>query len=107
MPLGNNIFFSSLALDQAYLHPGGTVAVNNNIEVSAEPPVVLDDVWCRWLGTIQADKFRQSGLFITAQRPVPVVGAHVPGRLEQPVRLFHFCLLLQGCAFSPGGMMVG
>lgn len=106
MPFPNDIFFSCLALDEAYLHPDGTVEVDNELRVSAQPPVQLDEAWVTWLGTIQADKFRRGGLFITAQRRIPRIGALLPDDLEQKVRLFHFCLLLNGCAFSPGGLMV-
>jgi hypothetical protein len=106
MPFRDNAAFSCLALDDAYLHPGGTITVDGELQVSDSPPVDLDGTWVKWLGTIQADKFRESGLVITAQRTIPRFEVVIPGQLEQRVHLLHFCLLLQGCAFGGGGLMV-
>ena len=107
MPFANNVAFCCLALDEAHLHPGGSVRVDDELQVSAAPPVDLDETWVRWLGTIKARAFRGSGLVLTAQRPIPRFEVVVPYELEQRVRLLHLCLLLQGCAFAPGGLMVG
>lgn len=107
MPFANNVAFCCLALDEAHLHPGGSVRVDDELQVSAARPVDLDETWVRWLGTIQARAFRGSGLVLTAQRPIPRFEVVVPDELEQRVRLLHLCLLLQGCAFAPGGLMVG
>src|ERR1700721_4517104 len=64
MPFPDDIFFSCLGLDEAYLYPNGVARVNHEISVSAQPPVQLDEAWVRALGTIQAEKFGESGLFI-------------------------------------------
>jgi hypothetical protein len=106
VPLPNDILFSCLALDDAYLHPAGTIEAAEGLQISSTPPVELDDVWVRWLGTIQAEKFRRSGLFVTAQRRIPFFDERVD-ELDLKARLFHCCLLLEGCAHSAGGLMVG
>jgi hypothetical protein len=106
MPFRDNVAFSCLALDDADLHAGGAIPVDRELQVSSSPPVDLDGAWVQWLGTIQADRFRDSGLVITAQRAIPPIGNVIPSQLEERVHLLHFCLLLQGCAFGGGGLMV-
>jgi hypothetical protein len=106
LPFRNNAAFSCLAIEGADLHPGGTIPVDGELQVSDSPPVDLDGAWEQWLGTIQAANFRESGLVITAQRDIPRLQAVVPSQLEHRAHLFHFCLLLQGCAYGGGGLMV-
>jgi len=106
MALREDVSFSCLALDEAYLYPGGTVAVSEETEVSAATPVALDEGWKTFLGSIQADKFERSGLFITTQRAIPRFGREAHTESQQTAHLFHYCLLLQGCAFSPSGQIV-
>ena len=108
MPFQDNIAFSCLALDGPYLRSAGDVTVEDEATVSGRIPVELDETWEKWLGTIQARKFRDSGLVVIAQRQVPPLEneGHVIRQLDLKVRSVHYCLLLQGCAFSDGGLHV-
>jgi len=106
MAFRDNVAFSCLALDDAHLHPDGAIDIDHELQVSDSPPVDLDGTWVTWLGTVQAEKFRESGLVITAQRAIPRLGAVDPSELEHRAHLLHFCLLLQGCAFGGRGLMV-
>jgi hypothetical protein len=108
MPFRPNALFSCLALDDAHLDREGTVAIDDEIQISSRPPVQLDATWEKWLGTIQAHKFRESGLVITGQRVLNRIEddeSRMRNQLNQKVHLFHFCLLLQGCAFGSGGIV--
>src|SRR5690242_3708264 len=108
MPFPDNVMFCCLALDGPHLNHPDPVALADNLEVSAAAPVELDEFWQRQLGLIEAQKFRQSQLVITAQahiEPLANEGRNQE-RMERTVRMLHYCLLLQGCAYTDGALMV-
>ena len=70
----------------------------------------LEPHWVEWLGTIQANSFRESTLFITAiVDPLAVDRGDIPipQSLDNRVRLFHHILVLLGCGYNDAMLMVG
>jgi hypothetical protein len=108
MPLPNDIVFTCLALSGPDFH-GDPFEIEPGLSVRPSPPVELDNVWQTWLGTIQTRAFRESGLVITSQTPVRLADeiGYAAEETEKNVRLAHYCLLLQGCAYTDGALMVG
>jgi hypothetical protein len=63
-----------------------------------------------WLGTLQANSFRASTLFITSVvtgRGTDTAGLPAPEFLDRRVRLFHHALVLLGCGYNNEVLMVG
>lgn len=70
----------------------------------------LEPHWVEWLGTLQADSFRDSTLFITAIVDPLIVDTGtvpVPQSLDNRVRLFHHVLVMLGCGYNDAMLMVG
>ncbi|HWE84594.1 MAG TPA: hypothetical protein VG267_06595 [Terracidiphilus sp.] len=70
----------------------------------------LEPHWIEWLGTIQANSFRESSLFITAviqSLGSDTNGLPLPQFLDNRVRLFHHALVLLGCGYNDAVLMVG
>jgi hypothetical protein len=69
----------------------------------------LQPHWIEWLGTIQADAFRNSSLYITAVRQSRQESGDIPAHeaLDKRVRLLHFALTLLGCGNNTHVLMVG
>jgi hypothetical protein len=69
----------------------------------------LEQHWIQWLGTIQADSFRESSLFITAilESSHDAMELPLPQLLDNRVRLFHHALVLLGCGYNNAVLMVG
>jgi hypothetical protein len=86
--------------DEAVL-PGLTVS-------SSTTHVQLDDIWERWLGTLQTESFKKSSLVIIAEQNSfhATASEPAPGRLERRVRLFHYALILGGCGYNSSTLMV-
>lgn len=84
------------------LLPGSTIS-------NSQAPLDLDDTWANWLGTLQAEAFKGSSLFITAQTQHRFAGADETARvnLERRVRLLHDALVLEGCGYNSGVLMIG
>lgn len=69
----------------------------------------LEPHWVEWLGSIQANSFSDSSLYITA-----VLQSHhnvenqLPNQfLDTRVRLLHYTLVLLGCGYNDAVLMVG
>lgn len=81
--------------------PGLTVS-NSQTAFELEPH------WVEWLGSIQANAFRESTLYITSvsqsrdgeNRPIHEV-------LDERVRMFHQALVLLGCGYNDAVLMIG
>jgi hypothetical protein len=69
----------------------------------------LEQHWVEWLGTIQANSFRESSLFITAFLDSRPHTGELPTHqfLDNRVRLFHHALVLLGCGYNNEVLMVG
>lgn len=111
MPFPDNVAFCCYALNGPYLVSHEPVQVMDGLSVSRNPgPVDLDDTWIRWLGTLQAETFRESDLIITAQSVRRDAYSHLGAReissLEDRVRLFHWALVLLGCGYNSAALMV-
>jgi hypothetical protein len=92
-----------MQVEQEYaLLPGITVS---NVLKGFE----LEPHWVEWLGTLQAESFKKSTLFITAVRTQPNVVWSGPAHefLDRRVRLLHHALVLLGCGYNNGVLMVG
>ncbi len=69
----------------------------------------LEPYWIEWLGTIQANCFRESSLFITAVLDSYSHTGELPihQSIDNRVRLFHHALVLLGCGYNNEVLMVG
>jgi len=70
----------------------------------------LEPHWVEWLGTIQAESFRDSSLFITAVVDglnADTKGLPLPQFVSNRVRLFHHALSLLGCGYNNAVLLVG
>ena len=65
--------------------------------------------WFEWLGSIQAESFGKSSLYITAVLPSrhDSLALPLPQVLDNRVRLFHHALALLGCGYNHSVLMVG
>ncbi|MGA3134820.1 MAG: hypothetical protein ABSC88_02400 [Terracidiphilus sp.] len=82
--------------------PGLTVSnTQNNFDLELH--------WVKWLGTIQADSFRESSLYITAVSQSRHNAGTQPSQqtLDEQVRLLHHTLVLLGCGYNEATLMVG
>jgi hypothetical protein len=109
MPFSDNTDFCCLALGGPRLEADGTHSLLPGLAVSNSAMLDLDDTWVKWLGTLQAGAFRDSSLFILAERQHLFAGgdAGVRQRIEQRVRLLHDALVLKGCGYNRSMLMVG
>jgi len=105
MPFADNITFACLALDGPVYRGPAPAALNASMSVYPDPPVELDDVWTRWLGTIQAGTLQRSAFFIVGQWPG---GAAMQDSETGTVAVecAHRALLLQGFAYCSGGLLI-
>jgi hypothetical protein len=77
---------------------------------NAQDAFELEPHWIEWLGTIQADSFRESSLFVTAvvdKLPTKTGAIPIHERLDNRVRLFHHVLVMLGCGYNNNVLMVG
>lgn len=109
MPFPDNVDFCCLALSGPRLEMQGTTNLAPGLSVSDSAANVDLDFWAKWLGTLQADSFRRSSVVITAQRHGRDAGANYEARqmIERRVRLLHYALVLVGCGYNSGVLMVG
>jgi hypothetical protein len=110
MPDLENTYFCCLALDGPYLRAArDTIEALTDLTVSgSSDALVLDDVWVKWLGTLETDAFRRSGLVITARRSRSIIdNPRIPHSLDRRVRLFHHALVLSGCGYNSRALIVG
>lgn len=94
-----------LSVNQVHTVLPGLIVSNTQGAFDLEPH------WVEWLGTIQAESFRESSLYITA---VVDPQAHntsglspILQCLDNRVRLFHNALVLLGCGYNNHVLMVG
>src|ERR1039458_9844971 len=82
--------------------PGLTVA-------DSQDAFELEPHWVEWLGSIQAESFEKSSLYITAVLPSrhDSLGLPLHQFLDNRVRLFHHTLALLGCGYNNAVLMVG
>lgn len=93
-----------LRTDQEFNAPCGLTVSH------AQDAFQLEPHWVEWLGTIQANSFQESSVFITAvvNARDPVIAALSPPEfLDRRVRLFHHALVLLGCGYNGEMLMVG
>jgi hypothetical protein len=92
-----------LQVKQEYTVLPGLVVSNSQNEFELEPH------WVEWLGSIQADSFRESSLYITAFLQSGHGTWNEPAHLslDQRVRLMHYTLVLLGCGYNQATLMVG
>lgn len=76
---------------------------------SAQTAFELEPHWVGWLGSIQAESFRKSSLYITAtaQSHQDSLSRPVHESLDRRVRLLHHALVLRGCGYNQSVLMVG
>ena len=69
----------------------------------------LEPHWVEWLGSIQAESFGKSSLYITAVPPSRHEAHGLPLHqfLDNRVRLLHHALALLGCGYNDAMLMVG
>ena len=69
----------------------------------------LEPHWVEWLGSIQAESFRKSTLYVTAvlSSRNDAQGLPLHQVLDNRVRLFHHTLVLLGCGYNDAVLMVG
>jgi hypothetical protein len=110
MKVPNGSHFCCLALNGPRLRIKQEYELAPGLYVSDKQEALeLEPHWVEWLGTIQANSFRNSSLYITA-----VTGTlsglsdfPVPQTLDNRVRLFHHALVLLGCGYNDAMLMVG
>jgi hypothetical protein len=109
MSFGDNTDFCCLALGGPRLEVDGTHSLLPGLAVSSSAMLDLDETWVKWLGTLQAGAFRDSSLFILAERQHLFAGgdAGVRLRIEQRARLLHNIFVLKGCGYNHNMLMVG
>jgi hypothetical protein len=109
MSHSDNVDFCYLALTGPHLDVKQTCLLPGLTFSDSTSPIELDDFWERQLGRIQIDSFKQSSLVIKSEQRR--VAFEAPGsivsQLEQKVRLFHYALVLGGCGYNYGALMVG
>jgi hypothetical protein len=71
--------------------------------------LALEPHWIEWLGTIQANSFNESSLYITAVANTlsGIQDFPVHQSLDNRVRLLHHALVLLGCGYNNAVLMVG
>ena len=76
---------------------------------NAQNEFELEPHWAEWLGSIQANSFRESSLYITAfsQSSYNTGNRPVNEFLDKRVRLLHHTLVLLGCGYNDATLMVG
>jgi hypothetical protein len=110
MPDLEDTYFCCLALEGPYLRAAReSIEALTDLTVSgSSDALVLDDVWVKWLGTLETDAFRRSGLVITAKRARSIIdNPRIPHSLDRRVRLFHHALILSGCGYNSRALIVG
>jgi hypothetical protein len=92
-----------LQLKQEYTVLPGLTVNNTQNEFELQPH------WVEWLGSIQADSFRDSTLYITATLQSGHDAGSGPAQdfLDKRVRLLHYALVLLGCGYNEATLMVG
>lgn len=102
--------FCCLALKGPALSVKGEYEILSGITVSnTQNALELQPHWVEWLGTIQADAFRESSLYITAVSQLRHNGGDLPVHevLDRRVRMLHFALTLLGCGYNTHVLMIG
>jgi len=110
MPFPDNTDFCCLALNGPRLDvPGLHILLPGLTLSNSQDSVDLDETWAKWLGSLQADSFRKSSLFITAQKQHLFAGGDeaIRLKLEDRVRLLHKALVLEGCGYNSSVLMIG
>jgi hypothetical protein len=109
MKFPSDIDFCCLALKGPRLAVKGECAILPELIVSSEAPLKLEAFWVEWLGTIQAQTFEQSTLYITATREHAHPGGSESIRdfLDRRVRILQHALILLGCGYNEAVLMVG
>lgn len=67
-----------------------------------ELPFTIDDIWRKWLGSIQSDRFAENNLFLLAVAPsdAPGILDDENKRLSACIHKYYYSLLLHGVAYS-------
>jgi hypothetical protein len=109
VPFSEYTDFCCLALSGPTLEAAGTHSLMPGLTVSDSVILDLDETWVKWLGSLQADAFRGSSLFILAERQHIFAGgdAGVRQAIERRARLLHNALVLRGCGYNHSMLMVG
>ena len=111
MDIPNGSHFCCLALNGPRLLEKREYQLSPGLFVSNEQDAFeLEPHWVEWLGTIQADSFRGSSLYVTvvvdsrtrSSNEIPLLQS-----LDNRVRLFHHALVLLGCGYNNAMLMVG
>jgi hypothetical protein len=105
-----DISFCCLALKGPRLHVDQEHTVLPGLTVSStQEAFKLEPHWVQWLGSIQADSFRNASLYITAtsqpRHYMETEPAHES--LDNRVRMLHQALVLLGCGYNSEVLSVG
>ena len=110
MTFPRDIDFCCLALKGPRLQVKQEHAVLPGFTVSnTQNGFELEPHWVEWLGSIQANSFRESSLYITAvsQSGHDVGNQPAHQYLDNRVRMLHQTLVLLGCGYNNATLMVG
>lgn len=111
MVIPNGSHFCCLALNGPRLQPNQEYELAPGLFVSnRQDALELEPHWVEWLGTIQANSFRESSLYITGVTEGRARSSNdipLPQSLDNRVRLFHHALVLLGCGYNDAVLMVG
>ena len=111
MDIPNGSRFCCLALNGPRLQTKQEYQLGPGLFVSNKQDALeLEPHWVEWLGTIQANSFRESSLYITVVTDSRTRSSNeipLPQSLDNRVRLFHHALVLLGCGYNNSMLMVG
>jgi len=105
----NNAYFACLALEDVY----GRVSVPEPIKVGpgtwvfGRPPVGLDAIWSKWLGSLRDESWAKSKVVILAkERSWHTSGEDVQSELRNRVFAAFYAMLLQGAGYSDSALLL-
>jgi|HubBroStandDraft_6_1064221.scaffolds.fasta_scaffold101418_2 hypothetical protein len=105
----NNSYFACLALEDVY----GKVAIPVPIKVGpgtwifGRPPVGMDAIWSKWLGSLREESWTKSKVVILAkERSRHTSGEDIQSELRNRVFAVFYSILLQGAGYSERALLL-
>src|SRR6202035_1986326 len=105
----NNAYFACLALEDIY----GKVSIPEPVKVGTgtwifgSPPVGLDAIWSKWLGSLREESWTKSKVVILAkERSRHTSGEDVQLELRNRVYAIFYSILLQGAGYSESALLL-